>query len=1086
MRMRFDARCASSKRWAFRLAGAACLIGLWAACPCLGWPAPPPEESKSGQQIPGELKGSLAKHVKDLEKKLADLWDRSHFAQALPLAQEVSELRNRVQGKDHWQAVTAAWEVKTLTKVASRPPKEQIEFAEAERAKTKGLGYYAQGKYAEAQPLLEKALAIRRDVLGEDHPRTAQSYNFVAADFDAQGKSAQAQPLIEKALAIDRKVLGETHPDTARSYNNVANNLSAQGKSALAQPLYEKALAIRRKVFGEEHPDTAGSYNNIANNLHDQGKYALAQPLYEKALALNRKVHGEDHPDTAGCYANAAVNLNGQGKYAEAQPLYEKALAIDRKVLGENHPDTAWCYNMMAANLTTQGKYAQAQPLYEKALAIYRGVLGENHPDTACCYTNVAINLSRQGKYAQAQPLYEQMLAINRKGLGEDHPETARSYTNLAFNLNAQGKYAQAQPLCEKALAINRKGLGENHPETARIYNNVAFNLNAQGKYAQAQPLYEKALAFFRRTLGEDHPSTAGCYNNVAFNLNAQGKYAEARAAWTKAASGFAVARIRASSRGLDRSLLSFGEPQKALSCCLGRAGEPATAWRWLESGLARGLLDETSAEVSRPRSPAERQHENEIAGRLDSLDGQVLALVSSNNKLNTTELEALTRQRRELEEDLGRFEAERSGREVYELDRVQASLGPDFALVVWVDQAGRLQAADPNGEHWACVLRSKGAPIWVRLPGTGEHGKWMENDNSLCDRVRAALVADQTSAREDLAAMLSALYRQRLAPLAGALGSRGDLPAVRHLVVSSAWWMAGIPVEATSSDFVISYSPSATSFAKAVERRQVAKDKDRPVDAFSFLGLGDPAFAGDKAQRLAGTRQEIDAVAALFEQPRTLVGSDACRERLDAMATAGELRRYRYLHFATHGIMDAAIAMNSALLLSQGHVVPGAEQVRAGTPADTGRLTAGEVLEHWKLDADLVVLSACQTGLGRPAGGEGYLGFSQAFFLAGARSLVLSLWKVDDRATALLMTRFYQNLLGKRSGLSRPMPKAESLKEAKEWLRQLTSKEINDVPSSLSRGEVSAERPTPATQGEHPYADPYFWAAFILIGDPE
>src|SRR4029077_15987081 len=100
------------------------------------------------------------------------------------------------------------------------------------------------------------------------------------------------------------------------------------------------------------------------------------------------------------------------------------------------------------------------------------------------------------------------------------------------------------------------------------------------------------------------------------------------------------------------------------------------------------------------------------------------------------------------------------------------------------------------------------------------------------------------------------------------------------------------------------------------------------------------------------------------------------------------------------------------------------AQEVLAGRPPPDGRLTAAEVLEFWKLDAELVTLSACESGLGREGGGEGLLGFAQAFLLAGARSLVLSLWKVDDAATALLMVRFYENLLGSRSG-SKPLPKA-------------------------------------------------------------
>jgi tetratricopeptide (TPR) repeat protein len=183
----------------------------------------------------------------------------------------------------------------------------------------------ARGRYRQAQPLFEKALAIYRKVLGEGHPHTATSYNNLAYTLKAQGKYAAAQPLLEKALAIDRKALGEDHPSTASSYNNLAANLDAQGKYAEAQPLYEKVLAICRKVLGEHHPYTATSYNNLASNLDDQGKYAAARPLYQKALAIRLEALGEHHPDTASSYHNLASNLDAQGDYAGAEGQWTRA-----------------------------------------------------------------------------------------------------------------------------------------------------------------------------------------------------------------------------------------------------------------------------------------------------------------------------------------------------------------------------------------------------------------------------------------------------------------------------------------------------------------------------------------------------------------------------------------------------------------------------------------------------------------------------------------------------------------------------------------------------------------------------------------
>src|SRR5262249_25818246 len=149
----------------------------------------------------------------------------------------------------------------------------------------------------------------------------------------------------------------------------------------------------------------------------------------------------------------------------------------------------------------------------------------------------------------------------------------------------------------------------------------------------------------------------------------------------------------------------------------------------------------------------------------------------------------------------------------------------------------------------------------------------------------------------------------------------------------------------------------------------------------------------------------------------------------------AGELGRYPYIHLATHGVIDEAIPQRSAVILTQIGLPDPLDQVLNHRPAYDGRLTVREIQRGWDLHAELVTLSACETARGRYAGGEGFVGFTQALLMSGARSVCLSLWKVDDAATALLMQRFYADLLGARPGLSRPMPKAEALAEAKAWL---------------------------------------------------
>jgi CHAT domain-containing protein len=180
-------------------------------------------------------------------------------------------------------------------------------------------------------------------------------------------------------------------------------------------------------------------------------------------------------------------------------------------------------------------------------------------------------------------------------------------------------------------------------------------------------------------------------------------------------------------------------------------------------------------------------------------------------------------------------------------------------------------------------------------------------------------------------------------------------------------------------------------------------------------------------------------------------------------------------------------------LILARDALPDADSQLHQGKPVYDGRLTAEEVLSGWKLDCDLVTLSACQTALGKHERGEGFIGFTQAFLLTGSRSVVVSLWKVDDAATALLMQRFYANLLGKRDGLKQPLSKAEALHEAKSWLRSLTRQQALKHWAGVSKGVVrdkgrrklplAPALPKMKEKEDRPFVHPNFWATFVLVG---
>jgi hypothetical protein len=359
---------------------------------------------------------------------------------------------------------------------------------------------------------------------------------------------------------------------------------------------------------------------------------------------------------------------------------------------------------------------------------------------------------------------------------------------------------------------------------------------------------------------------------------------------------------------------------------------------------------------------------------------------------------------------------------------------------------------APGNEEHWVCLVRSTGDPVWERLPGTGPDHQWTRQDTDLPGRLRFALAGDRTTApasAAEVAALARDLYAQRLAPL------DRHLKGVHRLFVVPVGAMSGVPVEVLSDRYRVSYVPSGTFLARLKDRPRPSGDR--------VLAVGDPRFdldagkpkppgplpsggllvaqvlpngaafaarivpgdvlltyasvdlkdvaqlrklladhAGDKTVTVTVWRDGKTAVrelgpgtlgVVLARDPAPLALAD--KRKADQMLAAvrgGDwkelpgLKEFRYLHFATHGEANQASAFQSRLVLAQ-DAAARAALPRAGRPTLDGYLTAREVLDFWELDADLVTLSACETALGRAGGGDGQLGFAQAFLTAGSRA---------------------------------------------------------------------------------------------------
>ena len=322
------------------------------------------------------------------------------------------------------------------------------------------MGVYlnVRAQYEEARPYYERALAIREQALGPEHPDVATSLNNLAELYRIQGYYAEAEPYHQRALAIREQALGPEHSDVATSLNNLALLYYAKGRYAEAEPYHQRALAIREQALGPEHSDVATSLNNLALLYHDQGRYTEAEPYYQRALAIVEKRLGSDHPHFAASLNNLAELYHDQSRYAEAEPYYQRALVIIEKALGPNHPNVAATLNNLAAFYYAQGAYSEAERYYQRALGILEKTLGIDHPDVAASLNNLAELYCVQGRYAEAELNYQRAFSIWKKALGPDHPDVAVSLNNLAELYHVQGRYAKAEPSYGPA-GVNRQFL---------------------------------------------------------------------------------------------------------------------------------------------------------------------------------------------------------------------------------------------------------------------------------------------------------------------------------------------------------------------------------------------------------------------------------------------------------------------------------------------------------------------------------------------------------------------------------------------------------------------------------------------------
>ena len=954
-------------------------------------------------------------------------------------------------------------------------------------------------------------------MFGEKHPYYAHSLNNLAGLYEAQGNYGKAEPLFVEALAIRKQVLGKKHPAYADTLNNLALLYQAQGNYAKAEPLYVEALAIRKQVLGEKHPDYAISLSNLAELYRFQGNYAKAGPLYVEALAIRKQVLGEKHPDYATSLNNLASLYQAQGNYAKAEPLFVEALAIRKQVLGEKHPDYATSLNNLAELYRAQGNHAKAEPLYVEARAICKEILGEEHPTYATSLNNLAFLYAARENYAKAEPLYVEALAIRKKVVGEKHPDYAASLNNLAALYDDQGNYAKAEPLYVEALAIRKKVFGEKHPEYAETLNILAGLYRCPRELREGgAALSRGAFAIRKQVLGETHPDYACSLNNLAgceIGLRSFG-----------AAAGHAQQAAEIMRQHLEQTaaiqsehgqLLMIDDVRPVYSMFLsaGRAAKTPPEIVYDEVLAWKGAVTSRQAMLNALRRDLAKKPQ--VAALYGELEAATSELAVFTNRVPTgperetyqKRLDELSEQVEELQVKLAKVSApfaEQRAQQKRTGAELRKALPADTAMVDLIEY-----------RDYGWTEENQAKPIWqLRVAAfvvrRDQPVAWI--DLGLSADIDSAVETWRAGyGRGEKAQQAAAALRQRVwQPLEPSLTGANIVLISPDGELAKFPWIAlpgNAPGKFLIEERTIAVIPVPQALPELLAKRIVADA------APSLLLVGDVDYGGDPGVLLAsdrgmravrdgeskwiplpGTRGEIDAIHDSFEQK---VPDGKIKQLRQRQATAEAVREaapnYRYLHFATHGFfadpkIRSALAPSDkpesnfdrdAMLrrttgehpgLLSGIVLTGANRPAVEGKGD-GILTALEVGELDLTGVDLATLSACESGLGKTAGGEGVLGLQRAFQTAGARTTVTSLWKIPDDATRSLMIDFYENLWSKK------MSKIEALRQAQLTLMREGVKKRDGIKRGI---EVQADQPPDADHR----LPPYYWAAFVLSGD--
>jgi CHAT domain-containing protein len=913
-----------------------------------------------------------------------------------------------------------------------------------------------------ARAALDEALALREQALGTDSVEVAAVLMVVGKMHEARRELSEARVAWSRAVTIQEKALGPEDAQLAGGLANLARIAYLGHDLATAKILMERALAIRVKQLGPDHPDTARTKANFCNILIELGDYPRAETLAREAAASVEKILGPDHPQLATSLEQLTHVMYLNGKSEEAIPIQRRALAISEKSYGSEAPKVGFAVNNLGLLLQAMGRGAEAREHLERGLRIQDATSGPNSQESAEDHASIAALLELMGLRQEARAQAEKSLEIFTASAGPDSPPTTRPYNTLARLAWAEGDYASA---LDHALRESRILVAQFDATGSILTEHEAMQYEASLRRGLDTTLSILAYDAWDKSVARDPDKVWSAVSRArALVLNQLASRHRDLAAHASPENRSLVAAFQKARDALATLLIqgpgASGSDDYPKKLAAARAQREAAERSLAEkSSIYRAMMAERDRELKdilAALPPATALVSYVLFDRVSSPpppgDGKTLATVTS-----TPSYLAF---------------AYAPGRGVH-WQRLGSAASLEGLVAAWRDAttvaprafatSGAQQEAESRRTGEA--LRRK---VWDPLkPFLGDVKQvFIVPDGALHLVNFSALPSGSSQYLLEKGPLLHYLSAER-----DAASSPAENDASLHALV-----IGGVDFDRLSEETEASCIPQPPTAASAVA-------SNRPeAGAFRSAPSSCEHFHQVRFSPLPGSRDEAESIAKLLEDERSsqpdavklITGAQADETLFKSRAPSSTL-----LHLATHGFFyegDCASGLSDAhrnarlsrgrgqdpmpvvgespLLLS-GLALAGSNRRLSANPcssADDGLLTAEEIASLDLSSVRWVVLSSCDTGLGLIQAGEGVLGLRRAFHEAGARTLIMSLWKVDDQATREWMTRLYQARLSGRST-------AASMRQAS----------LDLIQTRRSKGKST---------------HPFYWGAFVAAGD--